>query len=202
VAEDEEKKIKAKERLAKKRQRDKKIFVTVVVVIVLFIALVAIGYVVSTTVLGSDDDDDDVTQTDKYVDVPVSTFDDDRDIHWYTYESENEVEIKYLIVNRSDGKLVAAFNHCPNTTGKNPGDPSCWELHLGFDQAGYYISCINKRCTYPINLIGSGVKSCCVPPSLNFTVVDGNVRIKIADLEAKEWYYITDGPSETRSHGH
>jgi len=178
---DKDESSKAKQRLAAKKQKNKLIIITVIVVIVALVVVGVAGFLFF--MMMSDDDDNNnsiVTTTKNELKIPVTDVDDGT-VYFFTYKTKGGVEVEYMVVAGTDGKMRTAFNRCDNVT--------CQLVDAKFTQDGFYLKCTRVGCTYPINCIGTDRANCCVPFPLPHTIEDGDVVIQRSDLEAGKVYF-------------
>jgi uncharacterized membrane protein len=109
-----------------------------------------------------------IGNSNKVITIPLSDI--SENAKWYEYEG-----IKYFIVKTNEGDIKTAFDACD----------ICYGSKKGYSQQGDFMICNNCGNKYPIsglgteNLRGGG----CWPGYLPIEIEDGNVIIKISDLE-------------------
>ena len=110
--------------------------------------------------------------------ITVSDVDDGK-FHYYSYDSKG-TEIKYFAVQSDDGSIHTAFDACD----------VCYHAKKGYTQDGNKAKCQNCGLTYPIDDLGTkNTGGGCWPGMLPHTIENGNVLIKISDLENGLHYF-------------
>jgi uncharacterized membrane protein len=108
--------------------------------------------------------------------IPIADVD-DGDAHYYSSNSDG-VEIRYFVLQSSDGVIRAAFDACD----------VCYEEKRGYRQEGDNMVCNNcgqKFASVKINEEKGG----CNPAPLDRTVDGNELVIKIEDIETGRWYF-------------
>ncbi len=94
----------------------------------------------------------------------------DGDIHYYTYTAEGR-EIRFFVIQSSDGVIRAAFDACD----------VCYESRKGYSADGEFVICNNcgrRFHSSRINVVEGG----CNPAPLNRVTEDGQLRIQVSDI--------------------
>ncbi len=111
------------------------------------------------------------------VSYPVKDFEDGK-AHFYDYQAEGNLTIKYFIIKSSDGVIRAAFDACD----------VCWPEGKGYFQQGDFMVCRNCGRRFASARVNE-VKGGCNPAPLNRQVTNPAVMIKTADiLEGKKYF--------------
>ena len=101
---------------------------------------------------------------------PVNYFDDGQ-AHFYSYETEDGITIRYFILKSSDGVIRAAFDACD----------SCWAAGKGYKQDGDFMVCNNCGLTFASVKVNE-VRGGCNPSPLTRTIKGDKVVIKVSDI--------------------
>ena len=111
------------------------------------------------------------------VTIPLAQVTDGK-AHFYTYESGG-TKLNYFVLESPDGTVRAAFDACD----------VCYPNKKGYHQSGNYMQCNNCGRRFrsdQINVVEGG----CNPSPLKRKVVDGQLVIQTADLEAGAHYFL------------
>jgi uncharacterized membrane protein len=94
-------------------------------------------------------------------------------VKYYSYETKGE-DVKFFVVEGSDGQVHTAFDACE----------VCWQEEKGYAQNGDKMQCRNCGNQYSTNQIGTANQGGgCWPGYMQRTVSDGYVRIKLSELD-------------------
>ena len=108
---------------------------------------------------------------------PVSDYADGQ-AKYYSFKSPQGQDIRYFIMQSSDGVIRAAFDACD----------TCWAAAKGYRQEGDNMVCNNCGLRFPsvkINVVKGG----CNPSPLTRTIAGNNVIIKVNDIIEQGSFY-------------
>ncbi|ADD68728.1 Protein of unknown function DUF2318, membrane [Denitrovibrio acetiphilus DSM 12809] len=117
-----------------------------------------------------------VTPENGKITIPVSSVN-DGEAHYYSVES-NGKEIKFFLLEASDGVIRAAFDACD----------VCYREKKGYSQNGEYMICNNcgqKFHSSRINVVKGG----CNPSPLHRTAVGENIEINMTAIATGAMYF-------------
>ena len=110
---------------------------------------------------------------------PVVLFADGK-AKFFSYTTEDKVNVQYFILKSSDGVIRAAFNACD----------VCWRAGKGYSQSGDYMVCGNcgrRFISTQINEVQGG----CNPAPLKRTMAGDQVIIAVPDiLDGKKYFML------------
>ena len=175
--------------MSKKTSKDKKAAVLqskkskAPMIITLLVAVAAAG--AGVFLLGGSDEQGPVAATAvaatqsnvKEFAYPVSDFADGK-AKYFSYKSPQGLDIRYFIMQSSDGVIRAAFDACD----------TCWAAAKGYRQEGDNMVCNNCGLRFPSNKINV-VKGGCNPSPLTRTIAGNNVIIKVNDIIEQGSFY-------------
>ncbi len=104
------------------------------------------------------------------ISYPADLFSDGSARH-FTYQAENDLNVRYFILKSSDGIIRAAFDACD----------VCWPAGKGYYQEGDDMVCRNCGRRFASVLVNE-VKGGCNPAPLQRQVVDGQLVLKVSDI--------------------
>lgn len=151
----------------------------ILICVVTTIASVFLAGCTNTEQNGNDDKDSNPppNQSETDIFIPLSNL--STTASFYSYESEG-VTIRFFAVLDASGNVHAAFDACD----------VCYEAKKGYRQNGNVMRCINCGQEFSINSIGvDNTAGGCWPSFLPIVIDDGNVVVKIADLEEKRYMF-------------
>lgn len=97
---------------------------------------------------------------------------------FFEYKTGDGITVRYFLIKGTDGVTRAAFDACD----------ACWPEGKGYKQDGAEMVCGNCQMRFPVDKINE-VKGGCNPSPLDRSVQDGQVVIKVSDLEAGKGYF-------------
>lgn len=141
----------------------------------LVIILAAIIFVLPA--IGNTENSVSVGEDTNIVSIPLDDVSDGR-AHYYSFDSTTGREIKYFVLQSSDGEYRAAFDACD----------VCYRSKKGYRQEGDYMVCNNCGQKFQSNRINLE-KGGCNPAPLNREVKDNMLLIKADDIETGAFYF-------------
>ena len=100
---------------------------------------------------------------------------------YFSYTSPKNVDIKYFALLDKKGSPHIAFDACD----------VCYRAKKGYAIQGDMAICRNCGNRYPVDAIGTENQyGGCWPSYLPMTIVDEEIRIKIKDLEARDYMFM------------
>ncbi|TAL16878.1 DUF2318 domain-containing protein [bacterium] len=97
---------------------------------------------------------------------------------FYEHKTADSITVRYFIVKSDDGVTRAAFDACD----------ACWPHGKGYSQDKKEMVCNNCQMRFPTSKINE-VKGGCNPSPLARTVENGQLLIKVSDIEAGKSYF-------------
>ncbi len=172
----------AKERLDLLKKRKRKEMMCIAVVACIIMATVAYFLLFNNDGAASDANDISKTNLDQkngFIYVDQSDISNGQ-LHFYEYKADNNKDVRYFLVEGSDGIVRGAFDLCIKLHPARSG----WMIY-----EDYYIVCQDEWCAYPIVAIGTNQPACCKPFALPFEVLEDKIRIRTEDLEEASPYF-------------
>jgi uncharacterized membrane protein len=117
------------------------------------------------------------TQSGGVVSFPLADFDGGQ-ARFFEHKTADGITVRYFAVKSDDGVTRAAFDACD----------ACWPEGKGYKQEGKEMVCQNCRMRFPTSKINE-VKGGCNPSPLARTVENGQLVIKVSDIEAGKSYF-------------
>jgi hypothetical protein len=115
----------------------------------------------------------------EFVTIPIADI--TRQGTYYSYTSSKNVHINYFALLDKKGSPHIAFDACD----------VCYRAKKGYALQGDMAICRNCGNRYPVDAIGTENRyGGCWPSYLPMTVVDKEIRIKKADLEARDFMFM------------
>ncbi|HSH69420.1 MAG TPA: DUF2318 domain-containing protein [Deferrisomatales bacterium] len=108
---------------------------------------------------------------------PVAEFDDGT-ARFFGHQTADGVQVRFFVLKSSDGVIRSAFDACD----------SCWTAGKGYRQAGDEMVCQNCRMRFASVKVME-VKGGCNPSPLPNKVENGQVVIRVQDVEAGAAYF-------------
>ena len=108
---------------------------------------------------------------------PVAEFDDGT-CRFFEHRTADGVQIRFFVLKSSDGAIRSAFDACD----------SCWPAGKGYRQDGDEMVCQNCRMRFASVKVME-VKGGCNPSPLPNKVENGQVVIRVEDVEAGRGYF-------------
>ncbi len=108
---------------------------------------------------------------------PVAEFGDGL-ARFFEHKTADGVQIRFFVLKSSDGVIRSAFDACD----------SCWQAHKGYRQDGDEMVCQNCRMRFASVKVME-VKGGCNPSPLPNQVENGQVVLRVADVEAGRGYF-------------
>jgi uncharacterized membrane protein len=98
---------------------------------------------------------------------------------YYSYDTGDE-DVKFFVVEGSDGQVHTAFDACD----------VCWQEEKGYEQTGSKMRCRNCGNQYSTNQIGTANQGGgCWPGYMQQTISDGYLKISLSELNRGERYF-------------
>ena len=117
-----------------------------------------------------------VAATGDSVAIPAAVFDDGK-AHYYEHR-HGDLTIRYFVIKSADGVIRAAFDACD----------VCWPAGKGYAQDGEYMVCRNCGQRFHSTKVNE-VKGGCNPAPLERRMENGNVVIRVSDLNAGKSFF-------------
>ncbi len=166
------------EQLHRKKRMQKIVSIFVIVIAVASIAvLIGVSMGDNGNLQQEKPTESEIKEMSKDIQIPKSEI--SSDATFYSYDS-NGVDIRFFIVEGSDGEYHSAFDACD----------VCYLENMGYKQDGYVVNCINCGLTFPINDIGEkNTGGGCWPSYLQIKTDKNNIIIEKSDLENKRYMF-------------
>lgn len=162
----------------KKKKNKKIVLFSSITIIAIIFGVVIINFIGGNENIQNDTEVEDTTVNSKNeIIIPLSGI--SNEANFYSYDSDG-VKIKYFAVTGSDSEVRVALDACD----------VCYGAKKGYVQNGDVMHCINCGNEYPIDGLGTeNTYGGCWPSFIPIDVNDGNVIIKISDLENKRYMF-------------
>jgi len=108
--------------------------------------------------------------------IPAAVLDDGK-AHYYEHR-QGDLAIRYFVIRSADGVIRAAFDACD----------VCWPAGKGYAQDGDYMVCRNCGQRFHSTKVNE-VKGGCNPAPLERRMENGNVVIRVSDLNEGRKYF-------------
>ena len=167
------------EQLNRKKRMQKLVSISIIVIAVVSIAiLIGVSMTNDGNLQQEKPTQSDIEELSHEIQIPKSEI--SSDASFYSYDS-NGVEIRFFIVEGSDGEYRSAFDACD----------VCYLENKGYNQQGDVVNCINCGLTFPISDIGEkNTGGGCWPSYLSIKIDNDNIIIEKSDLENKRYMFL------------